>query len=90
MSKDEAYMHEINRLEGERDHYKRRAELLAEELRKSRNTLGVIRSCLTLLEWAGRLCGNLGPMTCLWCRRTPPEGHRSECLVGKMLLEIEP
>ena len=61
---------------------------LAEEVRKSRNILGVIRSCLALLEWAGRPAGDLGIMTCLWCRRTPTDGHRSECLVGKMLREV--
>lgn len=32
MSKDDEYMYEINRLEGERDHYKRRAEMLADSL----------------------------------------------------------
>ena len=60
---------------------------LAEEALKSRNNLGVIRTCLCILEWAGRRGSLLGTMTCLWCRRTPTDGHRQECLVGKMIRE---
>lgn len=32
MGKDDEYMAEINRLEGERDHYKRRSQMLSDSL----------------------------------------------------------